>query len=114
MSYMGIKIFRGVYFGIYDTYKISANNYIDKIMISYLSTVAALFGIYPFDTVRRRLMMTSGQQYKYGSYKKFIKQFYGNAGLRGFFPGLPVIFFEASTIGVMFVLFDYLFCEQNL
>lgn len=54
--------------------------------------MAALIGIYPFDTVRRRMMMTSGANYKYGSYKEFIKEIYSSQGLRGFFIGLPVIF----------------------
>jgi solute carrier family 25 (adenine nucleotide translocator) protein 4/5/6/31 len=93
MSYLGMIVFRGVYFGCYDTYKKHANNYIQKFLISYISTVAALTGIYPFDTIRRRLMMSSGQNYKYGSYKSFIKQIYKNHGItNGFFSGLPVIF----------------------
>jgi hypothetical protein len=45
-------------------------------MLSYVSTLIALLGIYPFDTVRRRLMMTSGQNYKYGSTGSFIKDIF--------------------------------------
>ncbi len=73
MSYMGMIAFRGIFFGLYDSYKRSTENYLQKLSISYLSTVAALIGIYPFDTVRRRMMMTSGQNYKYGSYGQLIK-----------------------------------------
>lgn len=73
MSYLGMISFRGIYFGIYDSYKKSTSNYLEKFTVSYLSTVAALIGIYPFDTIRRRMMMTSGQNYKYGSYGEFIK-----------------------------------------
>ncbi len=73
MSYLGMIVFRGVYFGLYDSNKKAANNYVEKLFISYVSTVAALIGIYPFDTVRRRLMMSSGQSYKYGSYRHFIR-----------------------------------------
>lgn len=56
-----------------------------------MATVAALIGIYPFDTIRRRMMMTSGQNYKYGSYGEFIRGIYSSQGLKGFFSGLPVI-----------------------
>ena len=85
--------FRGIYFGLYDSYKHKTESYLERFMISYVSTVAALTGIYPFDTVRRRLMMTSGQNYKYGSYKQFLKEIYMNQGLSGFFAGMPIIFF---------------------
>lgn len=68
MSYLGMIAFRGIFFGMYDTYKKYTQNYPQKLCLSYVSTVAALIGIYPFDTVRRRMMMTSGQNYKYGSY----------------------------------------------
>ena len=73
MSYLGMGVFRGLYFGIYDTYKAMTKNYFERFLVSYFSTLTALLGIYPFDTIRRRLMMTSGQKYKYGSYGKFIK-----------------------------------------
>lgn len=72
MSYLGMIVFRGVFFGLYDSQKKSEQSYLQKLWISYYSTVAALLGIYPFDTIRRRLMMTSGQNYKYGSYRSFI------------------------------------------
>jgi solute carrier family 25 (adenine nucleotide translocator) protein 4/5/6/31 len=66
-------VFRGLYFGFYDSYKKLTRNYLEKIALSYFSTIIALFGIYPFDTIKRRLMMTSGQKYKYGPYSRFIK-----------------------------------------
>jgi solute carrier family 25 (adenine nucleotide translocator) protein 4/5/6/31 len=78
ISYMGMAVFRGLYFGLYDSYKNIVNNSFQKCLVSYVSTVIALFGIYPFDTIRRRLMMTSGQNYKYGSSMKFIKLIYMN------------------------------------
>lgn len=34
-----------------------------------------------------------------------------NEGLKGFFPGVSIIFFEAFTIGIMFGLFDNIFCK---
>jgi len=114
MSYLGMVAFRGIYLGLCDSHKNSAKNFPDKIAISYLSTVGALFGIYPFDTIRRRLMMIYGQKYKYGPYDKFIKEIYRSQGLRGFYPGFSVIFLEAITIGTMFISFDQLFCVQDM
>jgi solute carrier family 25 (adenine nucleotide translocator) protein 4/5/6/31 len=113
MSYLGMIAFRGIFFGLYDTYKDKAENNFQKLYISYFSTVAALIGIYPFDTIRRRLMMTSGQNYKYGSYRQFIRYVYQEQGFRGFFIGIPITFMEALTIGTMFLLFDQLFCMRD-
>jgi len=114
MSYSGMIAFRGIFFGLYDSYKHFTRNYFEKLCFSYVATVAALMGIYPFDTIRRRLMMTSGQSYKYGSYSQFIKHVYHSQGLRGFFKGMPIIFLEAVTIGTMFLLFDELFCVHDV
>lgn len=65
---MGISIFRGTYFGIYDTYKMSNYDELSKWTLSYFSYVLATFFTYPSDTVRRRLMMTSCANYKYNGF----------------------------------------------
>jgi solute carrier family 25 (adenine nucleotide translocator) protein 4/5/6/31 len=66
VSVQGIIVYRGAYFGLYDTAKQVAfgdnknPNLIYKWAIA--QTVTAIAGIvsYPFDTVRRRMMMQSG------------------------------------------------------
>jgi Mitochondrial carrier protein len=67
VSVQGIIVYRGAYFGFYDTakgvlFKDEKNaNIIAKWAVA--QTVTALAGIcsYPFDTVRRRLMMQVGE-----------------------------------------------------
>ncbi|KAK9788280.1 hypothetical protein WJX73_004096 [Symbiochloris irregularis] len=71
VSVQGIIVYRGAYFGLYDTAKgvifedEKNANIIAKWAVA--QTVTALAGIasYPFDTVRRRLMMQSGGKEKY-------------------------------------------------
>lgn len=65
ISFYGISIFRGTYFGIYDSYKQKKYHELYNWMISYFSYVTATFLTYPTDTIRRRLMMTSCANYKY-------------------------------------------------
>lgn len=63
VSVQGIIVYRGAYFGLYDTAK--GVLFKDEKKASFLAkwgvaqTVTALAGVasYPFDTVRRRLMM---------------------------------------------------------
>jgi solute carrier family 25 (adenine nucleotide translocator) protein 4/5/6/31 len=69
ISCVGIFIYRGMYFGLYDSLKpilLGDNN---SVVLSFLLgwgvTITAGLMSYPIDTVRRRMMMTSGQQVKY-------------------------------------------------
>jgi len=64
ISAVGIFIYRGMYFGLYDTLKPMLLGADAGVGISFLLgwavTVTAGLMSYPIDTVRRRMMMTSG------------------------------------------------------
>jgi len=64
ISAVGIFIYRGMYFGLYDTLKPMLLGKDAGVAISFLLgwavTVTAGLMSYPIDTVRRRMMMTSG------------------------------------------------------
>jgi len=69
ISAVGIFIYRGMYFGLYDTLKPLLLGPDAGVGISFLLgwavTVTAGLMSYPIDTVRRRMMMTSGGGVKY-------------------------------------------------
>merc|ERR1719376_1935496 len=78
ISAVGIFIYRGMYFGLYDTLKPLLLGKDAGVGISFLLgwavTVTAGLMSYPIDTVRRRMMMTSGGRVKYkGSMDCFIQ-----------------------------------------
>ncbi len=62
-------------------------NFFASFALGYLSTTAAGLAAYPFDTVRRRMMMTSGEATKYKStmdaFAQIIKHEGGAAMFRG-------------------------------
>merc|ERR1719219_2606489 len=64
ISAVGIFVYRGLYFGLYDTLKPILIGEDANVMISFLLgwviTVTAGLASYPIDTIRRRMMMTSG------------------------------------------------------
>jgi len=63
ISCVGIFIYRGLYFGLYDTIKpmVGADaSFIVSFLIGWAVTVVSGLCSYPIDTVRRRMMMTSG------------------------------------------------------
>jgi len=70
ISCVGIVIYRGLYFGLYDTIKpllpaSIKNDFRVNFAIGWSVTVLAGLASYPIDTIRRRMMMTSGQAVKY-------------------------------------------------
>jgi solute carrier family 25 (mitochondrial adenine nucleotide translocator), member 4/5/6/31 len=78
ISCVGIVIYRGCYFGFYDTLKpilLGDNSSLFlSFCLGYGVTVASGLVSYPVDTIRRRMMMTSGQAEKYnGSIDCFLK-----------------------------------------
>ena len=69
ISCMGIIVYRGCYFGFYDTLKPillgeDAGLFMSFIL-GYGVTISAGLVSYPIDTIRRRMMMTSGEAVKY-------------------------------------------------
>lgn len=69
ISCVGIIVYRGCYFGFYDTLKpivLGENSgLLASFALGYLVTVSAGLVSYPIDTIRRRMMMTSGEAVKY-------------------------------------------------
>jgi len=68
ISCVGIFIYRGFYFGLYDTIKPMLGDnagFLMSFALGYAVTVSAGLMSYPIDTVRRLMMMTSGEAVKY-------------------------------------------------
>jgi solute carrier family 25 (adenine nucleotide translocator) protein 4/5/6/31 len=78
ISCVGIFVYRGFYFGLYDTLKPillgdNAGVFLSFIL-GYAVTVSSGLISYPIDTIRRRMMMTSGEAVKYnGSVDCFVQ-----------------------------------------
>lgn len=95
VSVQGIIIYRAAYFGFYDTAKgMLPDNIRGNFFISWMvaQTVTTCSGIisYPFDTVRRRMMMQSGRKdilYKntLDCWRKIAKTEGGSAFFKGAF-----------------------------
>lgn len=72
-SVAGIVVYRGLYFGMYDSLKpvvLTGNlegNFLASFLLGWTVTTGAGIASYPLDTVRRRMMMTSGEVSKFGN-----------------------------------------------
>ena len=92
-SVLGIVVYRGLYFGMYDSIKpvlltgSLEGNFLASFALGWCVTTGAGIASYPLDTVRRRMMMTSGEAVKYnGSFDAF-KQIVAKEGVKSLFKG---------------------------
>ncbi|RWW19088.1 hypothetical protein BHE74_00004422 [Ensete ventricosum] len=121
ISCVGIIVYRGLYFGLYDSLKpvmlvgslqvsygvtkqLSVSyskfnkrnlmmclpfqdNFLASFLLGWGITIGASLASYPIDTVRRRMMMTSGEAVKYRSSIDAFSQIVKNEGAKSLFKG---------------------------
>merc|ERR1711929_35074 len=91
ISAVGIFIYRGMYFGLYDTLKPIILGEDAGVTLSFFLgwavTVTAGLMSYPIDTVRRRMMMTSGGGVKYNGSIDCFRQVVKNEGFMSLMKG---------------------------
>jgi solute carrier family 25 (adenine nucleotide translocator) protein 4/5/6/31 len=92
ISCVGIIVYRGLYFGVYDSVKPLlpgnlANNFAVNFAVGWVVTIGAGLASYPLDTIRRRMMMTSGQAVKYRSSIHAFSEIMKNEGVASLFKG---------------------------
>ncbi|THG04338.1 hypothetical protein TEA_018030 [Camellia sinensis var. sinensis] len=119
ISCVGIIVYRGLYFGMYDSlkpvvltgklqdnffasfalgwvitngaglasYPIDTDNFFASFALGWVITNGAGLASYPIDTVRRRMMMTSGEAVKYKSSFDAFSQILKNEGPKSLFKG---------------------------
>ncbi|CAI2374694.1 unnamed protein product [Moneuplotes crassus] len=105
VSIIGIFAYRGLYFGLFDTFKtLVSQNFFMMWLFAQGTTMSAMILTYPLNTVKGRMMMQSGRknpQYK-NSFDS-IKTIARKEGIRGFYGGLGVslITSTGATIALM-------------
>jgi solute carrier family 25 (adenine nucleotide translocator) protein 4/5/6/31 len=90
ISCVGIVVYRGCYFGFYDTLKPFLGKdapFLVSLSLGYGVTVTAGLISYPLDTIRRRMMMTSGEAAKYAGSIDCAMQIMKKEGVGSFFKG---------------------------
>jgi solute carrier family 25 (adenine nucleotide translocator) protein 4/5/6/31 len=92
-SVAGIVVYRGLYFGMYDSIKPVVlvgpleGNFFASFLLGWLVTTGAGVASYPLDTIRRRMMMTSGEAVKYKGTLDAARQILAAEGFKSFFKG---------------------------
>ncbi|KAF5834219.1 mitochondrial ADP/ATP translocator [Dunaliella salina] len=93
ISCVGIIVYRGLYFGLFDSMKpvLLTGSLEDSFLAAFLLgwgvTIGAGLASYPIDTVRRRMMMTSGSGVHYSSSAACFADVVKNEGMKSLFKG---------------------------
>jgi solute carrier family 25 (adenine nucleotide translocator) protein 4/5/6/31 len=93
ISCVGIVVYRGLYFGMYDSLKpvvlqgSMKDSFIGAFLLGWSITIGAGLASYPIDTVRRRMMMTSGEAVKYKSSMHAFNEIIKKEGVKSLFKG---------------------------
>jgi len=93
ISCVGIVVYRGLYFGLYDSLKpivlrgSMEGSFVGSFFLGWAITIGAGLASYPLDTVRRRMMMTSGEAVKYSSSFAAFKEIVAKEGAKSLFKG---------------------------
>ncbi|KAF5355713.1 hypothetical protein D9756_003723 [Leucocoprinus leucothites] len=92
-SVVGIIVYRGLYFGVYDSLKpvvlVGAleGSFLASFGLGWGVTIGAGLASYPLDTIRRRMMMTSGSGQNYKSMFDAGSQIIQKEGVKSLFKG---------------------------
>ncbi|KAI6162145.1 mitochondrial carrier, partial [Pisolithus thermaeus] len=92
-SVVGIIVYRGLYFGVYDSLKpvvlVGAleGSFLASFLLGWGVTIGAGLASYPLDTIRRRMMMTSGAGVHYKSMFDAGSQIMQKEGAKSLFKG---------------------------
>jgi len=93
ISVVGIVVYRGLYFGCYDSLKPVVlrgdmkDSFLASFLLGWAVTIGAGLASYPIDTVRRRMMMTSGEAVKYKSSMHAFAEIIKKEGVKSLFKG---------------------------
>ena len=107
-------IYRGIYFGCYDTAKsswTSDTSKLYKLFVASAVTTISSFVIYPMDTVRRRMMMRSGERGMDESKIKaavIARKIFKYEGIGGFYKGMAANVLRSFGGSVLLVAYDEL------
>lgn len=114
VSCVGIIVYRGLYFGMYDSLKpvlltgSLENNFLASFFLGWGITIGAGLASYPIDTVRRRMMMTSGEAVKYKSSLQAFSQIIGKEGVGSLFKGAGANILRAVAGAGVLAGYDWL------
>ncbi|ODQ57294.1 hypothetical protein WICANDRAFT_36159 [Wickerhamomyces anomalus NRRL Y-366-8] len=113
-SVVGIVVYRGLYFGLYDSLKPVVlvgsleGSFLASFLLGWVVTTGASTASYPLDTVRRRMMMTSGQKVHYSGAFDAFRKIVAAEGVKSLFNGCGANILRGIAGALVISLYDKL------
>lgn len=89
-----IFIYRGLYFGLFDSLKPivlgDTTAWLNTFLLGWAVTITSGLSAYPIDTIKRRMMMTAGQQVRYTSSWACLQEVVAREGAKALYRGAGV------------------------
>ena len=111
VSVAEIMFFRGCYFGFYDTLLPKDASLLVNYLVAQSVTTVSGFLAYPFDTVRRQMMMQSNvpeNERIYKNTRSCWTHIYVNGGIKGFYKGVYANVLRGVGGALVLVIYDKL------
>lgn len=111
VSIVGIFFYRALYFGGYDTVKAmlmdEKTNFFVKWIAAQSITIMSGMCMYPLDTIRRRIIVQSGEATKlYENSFDCVAKMYVQEGFKGYYKGFLTNAFRTCGSSIVLVLYD--------
>lgn len=112
VSLYSIFLYRGLYFGSFDTAKrviphYDQQSFFYKYLVAQIVTIVSETIVYPFDTVRRRMMMNSREKVPiYASTSECWRKIRRQEGLAAFYKGNLSNMMRSVSSSLVLVLYD--------
>ncbi|KAH3682168.1 hypothetical protein WICPIJ_006865 [Wickerhamomyces pijperi] len=110
-SLAGIVLYRAFYFGAFDTLKPLVlagdlkDSFLASFVLSWIITTATSTVTYPLDTIRTRMMVTSGKEMEYKGVIDAFNQIIVNEGLTSLFKGWYVKTLKSLSGAVLIFIY---------
>ena len=101
-------VYRGLYFGLYDTVNKKFNNFVLKFLLGWGVTILSGAAAYPFDTVRRRMIMTSGVKNTYTNSFNCLSTIIQKEGVKSLYKGHGANILRSMAGAGVLVLYEKL------
>ncbi|CBY09847.1 unnamed protein product [Oikopleura dioica] len=112
VSSVGLFIYRGLYYGLYDSIKPlvldETSSFGRRFTLAYCVTIFAMQMSYPFDTLRRRMMLTSGTGRHYPSSFHCLKEIIKYEGKSALLVGSTANVLRGTGGALILAGFDHL------
>lgn len=99
---VGITLFRGSFFGFYDTFKGMASDLWERWGVAYLSGLFSGFLVYPLETLRKRVIVSNNNTKQL----VLLNQIIAKEGLRSLYRGFSVTPLQSLAGSAILLYFD--------